>query len=60
ANGWIEWQVSFDFRRLPIINTVTYSRGCEVQFQIVKAAPKHKDDGNSDDETTARIMCGMM
>lgn len=29
---------------------VTYSRGCEGQFQIAEAAPKHLDDENSDDE----------
>ena len=40
----------FGFRPLLIINTVTYSRECEGQFQIAEAAPKHQDDENSDDE----------
>jgi hypothetical protein len=50
ANGWIEWQVSFGFQHLPIINTITYSRGCEGQFQITEADSKHQDNDNSDDE----------
>jgi hypothetical protein len=51
ANGWIEWKVSFSFRCLLIINTLTYSCGCEGQFQIAEAAPKHQDNENGDDDS---------
>lgn len=51
ANGWIEWKVSFSFRCLLIINTLTYSWGCEGQFQIAEAATNHQDNENGDDDS---------
>jgi hypothetical protein len=51
ASGWIEWKVRFGFRRLLVINMVTYSRGCEGLFQIAEALQKHEDDEDSDVES---------